>query len=951
MPVLQFGRYRDLATAVAERLRKEPLEVIVASGGVRSAVLRELLLRAPSGVVSARLDGIDAFARRVLNEAGDYPRPANDAERRLAMRVAVRTINDPILESRGVAAMLERSYRDVRDGGTTLDDFEVRMHGTRMLRNRGRTQLVMRVWREYERLIAALGCIDPADLLARAAQRVSQSTKPQLVAGFYDMTGAQARLVEALRERGRLEGLLIPVTDDEHYAFAATLIARFGHDASAPPSPDGPAWTIEAHRTANDEVRAVCAAIRVLLNDGVSPGAIGVVARSLEPHDIDLVNRAAAEHGFGTTAAVELPLRAHRIGRAVATLLRLRERGFPRGEVFELLRDGLRTQRRIDLDRADMETRRARIAGGTSEELRPLSKRPVIDDYIAIVTELEALTAPLTAPMTGNDWAGFLTKTLSLFRPETALDLRAIDALDEIAARFRGVNGWNARFDLTTIEDAVSQETLVQAAGATPGTPLIWLGDVMRMRGRTFEHLFAIRMQDDVFPQRRVDDPLLPDSDRRILGVREIGDGREEERLLFHLLLDSAAGALHFTFAGGDGFGKSLRPSQLLKLYAVTHQPERKVALLKDFARCFAATAEDDAAPASTGRTTPRQLQLLVRTGTRGVFDGYIDGDTLRPHLERILQSVTPTQLEDFGECPQKFLFKHVLGATDIDQPERELQMHHREKGTLDHDILEQFYRGLESVTAFDGPMRERLHAIVDEAFDRVAEASPPFNRIWRDIERRATKRSLGQFVADDLRELVAGNLAPRHFEYRFGTRHASRGKVADRAEPFVIDAHGIPLRVEGRIDRIDEGESGTLRIVDYKSGKALRHKDLGEKIDRGVRLQLALYAMAVASFFERDPGGVHGAIKPLVLGGIKGEKFAFTLEEKAPRLVETLDLFARSILKGLFPAFPSSDDDDDVNACRYCPVAHSCRTRHDGAESYAVRRWKEPRALLEAWP
>jgi len=330
------------------------------------------------------------------------------------------------------------------------------------------------------------------------------------------------------------------------------------------------------------------------------------------------------------------------------------------------------------------------------------------------------------------------------------------------------------------------------------------------------------------------------------------------------------------------------------------------------------------------------------------VFDGYLDGAVLRPHLDRILGSVTPTQLEDFGECPQKFLFKHVLGAVDIDQPERELQMHHRDKGSLDHDILERFYRGLDAVTPFDARLRERLHAIVDEAFDRVAEEAPPFNRTWRDIERRATKRSLAQFLTEDLAELADGGLAPKHFEYRFGTKYANRGQ-ADRAEPFVIDAHGISLRVEGRIDRIDEG-GDTLRIVDYKSGKAIRHKDLGVKIDRGVRLQLALYAMAVASFFERDAGQVRGAIKPLVLGGIKADKFAFTLADKAPRLVETLDLFARSILNGLFPAFPAGDDDDDVNACRYCPVAHSCRTRHDGAEKYAVRRWKEPRTLLEEW-
>src|SRR5258706_7672684 len=67
MSLVRLGRYRDLANAVAERLASAEgrLEGIVASSGVRSAVLGELLRRTPSGVASVRLDGIDAFARRV----------------------------------------------------------------------------------------------------------------------------------------------------------------------------------------------------------------------------------------------------------------------------------------------------------------------------------------------------------------------------------------------------------------------------------------------------------------------------------------------------------------------------------------------------------------------------------------------------------------------------------------------------------------------------------------------------------------------------------------------------------------------------------------------------------------------------------------------------------------------------------------------------------------------
>jgi RecB family exonuclease len=169
---------------------------------------------------------------------------------------------------------------------------------------------------------------------------------------------------------------------------------------------------------------------------------------------------------------------------------------------------------------------------------------------------------------------------------------------------------------------------------------------------------------------------------------------------------------------------------------------------------------------------------------------------------------------------------------------------------------------------------------------------------------------------------------------------------VPDHPEPFVMAvADGVDLHVDGTIDRIDVA-ADAYRIVDYKGGKATRHKDLGKKIDRGVRLQLALYAMAVSQFFDANPANVRGAIKPLVTSDTNATRFAFELSEKEAELRETLNLFVSSIIDGVFPAFPA-DDDADFNACKYCPVNHSCRTRHDFAEKYLITRHNEPRTLL----
>jgi RecB family exonuclease len=334
------------------------------------------------------------------------------------------------------------------------------------------------------------------------------------------------------------------------------------------------------------------------------------------------------------------------------------------------------------------------------------------------------------------------------------------------------------------------------------------------------------------------------------------------------------------------------------------------------------------------------------------VFDGYLHSDIVRARARRALESISPTQREDFGECPQKFLMKHILRVRDIDDPEREVQINHREKGIVDHGILERLYRSLTaSDIASAAPelprlapsIADRLETIINEAFEALEERAPAHNRAMRSIERRATLRVLRNFVASDLADLIENGLTPSHFEYRFGKKH--RHHEPDHPEPFLVDVHGVTLRVEGTIDRIDRGD-GTLRIVDYKSGKALRHEELAEKIDRGVRLQLPLYAMAAAEFFGVEPARVRGAIKPIARTDTDPGKFAFSLGEKRERLGETLQIFVDAILGGAFPAFPS-ESDREFNSCKYCPVNHSCRTRHDAPQRRSILDAGEPRTLL----
>src|SRR5437762_4671602 len=223
MPPLHFGRYNEIACQVAERLipargddplRAWRVEVIVASRGVAESISRALLAGESRPIAQLQLQSLETLARRVLNDAGEYPRVASDAERRLAMRVAARAVDDPMMSGRGIASMLERTYRDVRDSGLTIKQLRMRRRAA------------MRAFAEYEKLIAAIGAIDPSELFTRAVAVIDRDANvaTQIVAGFYDMTGVQLAFIDVLDRAGKIESIHVPSTE----AFARRFIEHFG---------------------------------------------------------------------------------------------------------------------------------------------------------------------------------------------------------------------------------------------------------------------------------------------------------------------------------------------------------------------------------------------------------------------------------------------------------------------------------------------------------------------------------------------------------------------------------------------------------------------------------------------------------------------------------------------------------------------------------------------------
>lgn len=987
-----FGTYHELTLALARRLAGElgscdplvlvahPVGIIVPSSGVAHAIADELTKTLRKPIAGIAIQTIDSLARTIVARTGKLPRIASEIERRLTLDASI----DPSLATTpGIRVMLDRTLRDVRDSGTSLTELS-----NRSARSNDRPRMLSRLietWRQQDLLLARTKSIDPATLLEQATRALDGGIRipPQILFGFYDATGIQLALIEALRRADLLDSIQVPVPLDasnpapgwEYAAGLSNLVQTWSTETTVLSTPPKTPVSIAPRATRHDELRELCRSVRDLLDGGAPPDSIGIVCRSIDPRETRLMAHFAAEFDIPVLRRDMLELRAQRIGRGVSRLLRLNADDFPRTSVIDLLRDGVRLGIEAhEIDDLDAATRRAAIAGGSAQRIervlqgiasRDSRQVPAIERYLQIVRRLEQIVIPLARPMTGQEWSTALQTLSNVFEPESRDDLAALRSLDEIAASFRRLEPTGLRFEVTAVLDAL--ELGEPILPAQPDHP-IWFGDVMSLRGRSFDHLFVFGMQHDRFPQRRTEDPLLHDDDRKALELRRVGDGRSEEQLLFEIVRTAAQKEVRFSYAKSDGFGRILRPSHLLQMISFHEESDirRRSDLFRDFAVFLPpATAglavsekeqQRNAARLSGKPLSPRlarSIRFQRLEGTRSRFDGFLAVDSeLVEVLRARFGAISPTQLEDYGECPQKYLFKKLLKIDEFSDPEHEAQIAVLEKGGLDHRILERFFRE-RTVTSepriaisryrLETEEHARVHQIVEEEFDRFDIQYPPWNQTIRLLERELTEREVARFLAMDLAELEESDCAPLEFEFAFGT---DRKGPPRHAETVPLELKEVTLRIHGIIDRIDTTRDRTrLRVVDYKAGKAMRHKDLEAKIEQGRRLQLALYAIAVQQIFAVDESAVSGLIKPLRTDG-KLDTFSFQLDSCAETLRETLSLFASSILAGRFPATP------DENVCRYCPMSHSCRTLHHPEQTRVLRDFESARdylAILDA--
>lgn len=402
---------------------------------------------------------------------------------------------------------------------------------------------------------------------------------------------------------------------------------------------------------------------------------------------------------------------------------------------------------------------------------------------------------------------------------------------------------------------------------------------VLRMieaRGVRFKHTAILGLAEGSFPIPIKPDPFLPDDFRQKLGLETRLD--QEQASVFYLAFTRADQSMLITRPYLTNAGEPLEPSpywnaikeivgadKVSQLKPGEHRDLSTAASLQELA--FWAWSQQGGLPSgfeAINETLYHQRSVLdarisrehnlIYDGRIGVLPdemkGWVAGD----------RTWSPSRLETYKKCAYWFWTQYSLGL--VEQTILQPGLQASQLGSMLHQILEEVYP-----EADDPSDPESVVAALPKVAQRVFEAAPQKYGFIPTPLWTVEQTEWMSFLKTAIYELSIDGWKPLAYEQKFGLQGSP---------PLTIMLEdGRKIKVRGVIDRLDEDENGSLRVVDYKTGSS--HLDPKELLN-GQRLQLPIYALAAAETFpEREVrDGFYWALRAQKAGSLKLAGFEY---------------------------------------------------------------------------
>ncbi|GAB4238762.1 MAG: hypothetical protein OHK0028_16440 [Deltaproteobacteria bacterium] len=782
------------------------------------------------------------------------------------------------------------------------------------------------------------------------------------------------------RLRSAFEGNVEFLRDDPS-AGIASVRERFFSPAP-PPAPLPPPFSVLSAPHEEGEVRLAARQVRSWLD--ASPGSsVVLVARKVSPETAADWERIAAEYGIDTAGRLDIPLSSVPLVALLVRMIAAARDDFPRREVLDVLSSPYRrfagkeaeTAARPDrweilakellvVSGSDWETRLARlprrVRAGEDRETGPDERA---EQAALLLAEVRALRSSLRPLAAAGGYAAFARAVRELlvreFRivpdgsPEEERDRRAVEALFAILDDMEGIPDreapWPGAAEGADWFSALlrEQRLFVGERGGMRKPGAVVLGDSVVLRGVTADRAIVLSANEDAVPAQLEEDPLLPDDDREELNRAtrraDLPDALSlrrrnaaEEKLLFALPAASIRGEIAFSVLRADASGAARRPSRyLLHLLSRFTGPsvfseEWEAASGAVAARLprspFAALDGEgprsgreatlrawragEAPAAARGIPWGRIRGVLSTWKARSAGEGIFPGPGIRA---RAPSAYSASALEELARCPYRYFLGRVLRLSPLEEPEEAADLSPADLGEIAHDILRRLGRD-----AAAGKGWGDVGAAARRSVERFARENPTGLPGLFRIRCRGVERDVARLVERERQVDPPG------------------WRVDRVEEPFSLPAAPPLPAFSGRIDRIDRGPAGEVRVIDYKYRDPKRGEIPVEWILHGISHQAPVY-LAYAASLSPPPPAVSAAFCCFRDGiGIEdAPPWGMIREEWAAALADWLSLPA----VGAFPPLPhpvfTFAGKTPPRYCLSCPFKDHCRVSpvYDGSE------------------
>ena len=506
-----------------------------------------------------------------------------------------------------------------------------------------------------------------------------------------------------------------------------------------------------------------------------------------------------------------------------------------------------------------------KAAGALRLNADPVRNAKLLDHYIETAHPAETLAAQLRAvfaetPFDAVHVVGSFTKVRKNVRGR--LDKAGIRKICGTLSRFSEMTGApSEKLIPDLLRTRICAE--VSAPGALHITDLNGALPVMR------ENLFVMGLAAELFPGEAAENYLLLDDE-----MEQFGEDAPTSVRLVRRRQEQMQELLHTAAALGTKTALSYCGYDTAELKANT--PSSSLLALSDVPK-----DPDTIADHRTGYFS------VDAFGAAPVGRAYLQGETVEPSepdeiappcIPAALPPLSPSRIEVYLQCPRRFCWQTIMHL-HVPEEDKVLEfMSQAEFGTVLHEAMEWM--------AEHPHVKDAFLRNAQDVFDRFASGHLPMDQ--NDLTRRQ---------AEFLRIAEAGY-------------DRIEGRCITIAEEKVRAQYPCGITVEGIPDAVQACSDGSLRVLDYKTGRKLKHV----KDDPYSCIQVMLYADILRRSGKNVSGGEY-------LYLTRNESVTCELTDRSCQTVEEiLEEIAAAAKANTYPANPTDE------GCRYCEYKAICK-------------------------